>query len=126
MTSRLMVGLLGWLWWWILPVRKKLAVSNFSRNFPEADPRRLRRTVGGVAWGYLELLFGRDARIEGHELVRPGSICLAGHSGSWDLILVAVARRIPTTIFVKTPSNAFAAWVIGRIRKRAVLRDTGS
>ena len=121
MLSRFMIGLFGWIWWTILPVRKQLAVRNFKSSFPEEDERTLRTTVGVVAWGYLELLFGGDAHVEGVEQVQPGSICLGGHAGSWDLILVAVAKRIPTTIFVKTPLHPLAAWAICHMRSRADL-----
>ena len=121
MISRMMVSILGWLWWLIIPVRKRLARDNLRSAFPAVHPSTLRQTVGGVAWGYIELLFGRDARVEGVEHIVPGSICLGGHAGSWDLILVAVARRIPTTIFVKTPSNPLAAWLIDRMRARVDL-----
>ena len=111
-----MIGLLGWIWWLILPVRKRMARENLLAAFPEADARQLRRTVGGVAWGYFELIFGRGARVEGTEQIPSGCICIGGHSGSWDLVLPAIARVVPTTIFVKTPSNPVAAWLIDRLR----------
>jgi KDO2-lipid IV(A) lauroyltransferase len=121
MISRFMIVVLGWTWWLILPVRKRMARANLLAAFPDADAGQLRRTVGGVAWGYIELLFGRGAQVDGAEQVPPGSICIGGHSGSWDLILLAVARVVPTTIFVKTPSNPVAAWVIGKLRARVDL-----
>ena len=117
-----MIRLLGWLWWWVLPVRRRLAVENFRRAFPDRDPRELRRGVGELAWSYVELLLGRRARVEGLDLVPPtGAICLGGHGGAFDLALISVARHVPVTIFVRTPSNPLAAWLIERLRRRAGL-----
>ena len=116
-----MITLLGWLWWLVLPVRRSLATAQLRRCFPTLDPGVLRRTVGTVAYGYLLLLLGRYSTLRGTEHLRGGTLALAGHFACWDLALVSGARHVPATIFVKTPSNPVAAWLVGRLRARADL-----
>lgn len=111
-----MIRFLGLLWWYLLPVRRAHAVTAFSEAFPDLDPKRLQWTVGSVAWSYVELLLGRRMVIEGMEATRGGGICLAGHGGAWDLALVSGGETTPVTIFVKPPTNRFAAWVVARLR----------
>lgn len=124
-----MIGFIGWLWWWVLPIRKRMAVENYGLAFPERDPRELRRTVGELVMGYIDLLLGRPVTLEHMDLVQQGGICLAGHGGAWDLALCAAARKVPATIFVKVPSNKLAAWWITRMRERSnieLLEPSGS
>ncbi len=120
-----MTRLLGWIWWWLLPIRKQVAIENFRGAFPERRIDELRKTVGELAWSYVEILMGRRATVHGAELVQGGGICLAGHLGAWDLCLLSAAQAAPLTIFVKTPSNPVAAWWIERLRRRAGLELLG-
>ena len=105
-----MIWLLGWVWWLFVPVRKRLAVANYRKAFPDRDPGELRRTVGGVVWGYFELIFGARATIEGLDKIEGPALLLASHTGSWDVCLVSFGACKPTTIFVKTPANPLVAW----------------
>lgn len=111
--------LLGWIWWVVLPLRKRLAVDNFRAAFPDEDPTTLRRTVGELAWSYGELLLGRRARVEGVEHLANGTIALAGHFPGWDMALVSLAEAAPVTIFVREPHDALPRWVIRRLREEA-------
>jgi Kdo2-lipid IVA lauroyltransferase/acyltransferase len=115
-VNDVLVWAFGWLWWTLLPVRKRVAVDNYRAAFPARDPGELRRTVGELVVGYLDLLRGVRARVEGLEHVQGGAICLAGHGSAWDVALVSAARHVPTTITVKEPSNALARRLIRRIR----------
>ncbi len=112
-----MTGLLGWLWWTLLPVRKRLAVANYRACFPERSPAELRRTVGELVLGYLELARGRRAELRDWEMLRGGGLVLAGHGGAWDLCLVSVAAAVPITVFVRTPTNRLAARLLERARQ---------
>lgn len=112
-----MIALLGWLWWTLLPVRRALATRSYRACFPERDPGELRRCVGEIAAGYLDLLRGRRARLVGAEALAGGGLLLAGHLGAWDLCLISLSERVPVTIFVRTPTNRLAAWVIARLRR---------
>ncbi len=127
--SEMMIRLLGALWWWVLPVRRRLAVENYGRAFPDRPPGELRRTLGEVAWSYFELMAGRRGTVIDWEMLRGGGIILGGHTGSWDTALIDLARRVPVTIFVKTPSSPLAAAIIDRIRRQGdleLLPPTGS
>jgi KDO2-lipid IV(A) lauroyltransferase len=116
-----MIWFLGWMWWLVIPIRKGLAIDNYHAAFPDRPPSDLRRSVGEIAWGYVELAMGRRATVHGAQHVTQGGLCLAGHGGAWDLALISVAHHIPVTIFVKTPANPLAAWWIRRMRERAGL-----
>ena len=37
-----MITVLGWLWWWVLPVRKQVAIAN-PPSLPRPDPTELRQ-----------------------------------------------------------------------------------
>jgi len=114
-----MITLIGWLWWTIIPIRKRVAIDNYRSAFPERDSGDLRQCVGEMVWGYVELAFGRRAVVHGAEQAAQGGLCLAGHGGAWDLGLVSAALQIPTTIFVKTPANPLVAWWIRRVREKS-------
>lgn len=116
-----MIRFWGWLWWTALPVRKRLAVSNYLAAFPDRDPAELRDTVGEMVVSYLDLIRGRRAKLFDIELLKHGGIALAGHGVSWDLGLISAAEVVPVTIFVKTPANPLAAAIIQRLRARADL-----
>lgn len=116
-----MISLLGWLWWWVLPVRKRVAIANFQAAFPDRDPAELRRTVGEMVWSYVELALGKRATVHGAELASEGGLCLAGHLGAWDLCLISAAAEVPISVFVRPPTNPLIAWWIGRARTRAGL-----
>ncbi|MGJ8668186.1 MAG: lysophospholipid acyltransferase family protein [Oceanococcus sp.] len=121
----------AWLWWTVLPIRKKLAVQGYHRAFPEqAAGPHLRQMFAGVILGYFELF--REMRVPGSVQVEyinsdaiqkdvergQGTFLLGGHFGSWDLISSMTCRdmKFPVSVTVKTPKNAKAAALIERIR----------
>lgn len=115
----LLVRFFGWLWWSVLPVRKRLAIDAYARCFPERDPGELRRTFGEMVEGYVALWRGERCEFEGlDELAEGPGLVLCGHFGAWDLTLVAAGKVRPMTAFVKTPSNRLIAWWIERRRQR--------
>ena len=116
-----MISLLGWLWWTALPVRKRLAVANYRAAFPERDPAELRRTVGELVEGYVDLLRGVRARTVDVRQMAGGGIALAGHLGAWDLALISVAHEVPVTIFVREPTNPLARRIIAGLRRQGDL-----
>lgn len=117
----MLAWLIGWLWWLVVPVRKRLAVEQYRRCFPDRDPGELRRTVGEIAAGYVDLALGSRARVEGAELLARGGLVVCGHGASWDMTLVSTGERAPVTIFVKPPSNRWlAAWIERRRRAGGV------
>lgn len=116
--------LLGWLWWTVLPVRKRAALSQLRASGLDCPPGpTLRRAVGSAALGYLELLLGRRARWHNTETVAAaisgrGGICLAGHGGAWDLAMVSCAHHLPLTVYVREPSSAVARRALLWLRER--------
>lgn len=121
---------IAWLWWTVLPVRKAIAVDNFSQVFPDLPVgSNLRRSTAELVMGYIELF---------HELRRPciqltvenaeeiherlamkkPMIMLTGHCGSWDLVGAMVSRQesLPVSAVVKDPSWKPAADFIAELR----------
>lgn len=112
-------ALLGWVWWWLLPIRKKKAVANFQRCFPDLPPGpNLRRCVGELAVQYAELLLGRRCALEGLEHAHGGGLCLAGHFGAWEIAVVSLASVVPVTAFIREPSSPLAARLVAWLRGR--------
>lgn len=117
---------LSWVWWTVLPVRKKLAVQNLSLAFPDAPAGpTLRRMMDNLVLGYLEFARGLhtdDLALEvvGLEQVRAqlatgkGAVLLAGHTGSWDFCVNQLARQegLRITALIREPSDErVAAWL---------------
>jgi len=134
--SSLLCWCLAWLWWLVVPVRRKVAEDNIAQALPHIPPgaraRLLRRSVHDIALGYPELLhFLRDPvgrcsmlHVEGMEHVHPhvnrgqGVIVVGGHGGCWDLMLPMMARDhgIHLACIVKPPSDPWAAHMMERAR----------
>lgn len=135
---------LAWTWWWVLPFRRRVAVDNLRAALPEAPPRAtLTRMMHDIVLGYVEIARYRresdqlrhGARPEGgwpEEPSRtvqiavdlggipPGCILVGGHSGSFDLYLLAIADRLPIAVFFKTPASA---WARDRLREVRTAHD---
>jgi len=117
-VSNLLAWVLGWLWWTVIPARKKEAIANYTHCFPERDPSELRQGIGELAVQYFDMLIGRRATIENWEIGRKGGLCIAGHFGAWDIALTSLSTHVPVSIFVKTPSNPIAARLVMGMRGR--------
>ena len=117
----MLAWLLGWVWWLLVPVRRRLATENFRRCFPEEPVGpSLRRGVGEMAAQYVHLFLGRRcASIENLELAEGGALCLAGHFGGWEVGLVSMASLAPMTVFIKEPSGALSRAAVARLRSQA-------
>ena len=121
----------SWLWWTVVPVRRKLGVANFRAALPGLDPGPpLRQMLRGIILGYFELF---------REIHRPGTVTLAAdrvqeiversrkgratlvlatHLGSYDLIGGLLVRRtgVPSTVIVKVPRSPALAGLLERVR----------
>lgn len=113
---------IAWLWWWVIPVRRAVAVENLVAALPDAPVRpTLTRMMHDLVLGYVELLqyerggVSVDVRAEA---VPPGALLLAGHGGSWDLALLACADHLPIAIFLKTPANPWVRRQLAGLRAR--------
>jgi len=128
-----MAGALAWIWWLVIPVRRRVAAENLAAAFPELPPGpTLRRTFRELALGYVELLHldrGRlpGVRFEGHEALLArgangqGALLLAGHGGAWELALTGAARVLgmPLSIMVRAPAHPGSAALIEGLRARS-------
>lgn len=114
----------AWLWWVLLPIRRKLAEQNVRRAFPDWGRRDVRRTLlammHNIVLSYVELFVfertGQKLVVEGADRIPPGSLVVAGHAGAWDLGLLALADGIPLASFVRTPRNPWVQKTMARIR----------
>lgn len=126
-----MAWALAWLWWWVLPVRRAVAVKNLGACFPGLPPGpTLRRMMAELILGYVELLHHVRAPLpgltfEGFEPLAAraragqGSLVLASHGGAWDLCGLATAQAtgIPTTVIAKPPASPAVAALIRQVRE---------
>ena len=125
-----MAWMVAWMWWWGLPIRKRVAVQNLVASLPEAHPRRvLTRMMHDLVLGYIELTRFEDLEVEvsGAEGVT-GAIVVGGHGGAWDVALLGWARSFPVTIFLRTPRNRWVqAWLARHREDNGVHRlETGA
>lgn len=123
--------ILSWLWWTVVPVRRRLGAANFRAALPGLEPGPpLRQMFRGLILGYFELF---------RELHRPGTVSLAvggleeivarsrsgaatlvlaTHLGSWDLIggLLVSRTGVPSTVVVKVPRSKGLADLLEHVR----------
>ena len=121
----------SWLWWTVVPVRRKLGVANFRAALPGLDPGPpLRQMLRGIILGYFELFrelhrpgtvtMAADGVEEIVERSRKGraTLVLATHLGSYDLIggLLVSRTGVPSTVIVKVPRSPALAGLLERVR----------
>ena len=114
---------LGWIWWYAVPIRKALAVRNYQNCFPERPVTELQTSVGDSAVQYLYLAFGWRASVHLPDGIAKGGVALAGHGSAWDIALLSLAEHLPVTIFLRRPTNWLAAMFIGHHRNRVNIEE---
>jgi KDO2-lipid IV(A) lauroyltransferase len=122
---------IAWLWWWVLPIRRRVAAENLRRALPDVPVRpTLTRMMHDLVLGYVEILDLSRVRVDvaGAEAVPPGALLLGGHGGSWDLALLRWADAIPLAIFLRTPADPWARARIAALRAAHDVRalETGA
>lgn len=122
--------LVAWAWWWVLPVRRRVAVANLALALPGVAPRPvLVRMMHDLVLGLCELLHWDEleVRFEGFEEVQ-ASVLLGGHGGAWEVALCGLAERTPIAIFLRTPTDPWTRRFLSRLRAehRVEALETGS
>ena len=124
-------GLLAWVWWLVLPIRRSTARENLRQAFPgmNAGPT-LRESVRSMLLGYVE--FSAESRrsvlelnFQGFESLvdraerGQGSLVLTGHGGAWELLGLASARelRLPISLIARVPTDASTRATIRSLRE---------
>ena len=109
---------IAYVWWWIVPIRRRVAVENLRAALPGVPPRStLIHMIHDLVLGYVELLdYSRvTVVVEGGEGVR-GGVMVGGHGGSWDVALLGLAQSFPLTIFLRTPTDRWVQSLLAGIR----------
>ncbi len=122
---------LAWVWWTVLPLRRRVAVDNLRAALPQLAPGPvLRRMMHDLVLGYVEFVRFDELglTVEGAELCAGGAVVVAGHGGAWDVALLAYADAFPLAIFLRTPKNAAVqAWLAEKRDAHGVVRlETGA
>jgi len=110
----------AWIWWTILPIRRKETVERLRMALPSvpAGPT-LRRMMHDIILGYFEILQYERLKVEvtGEEGPRqaPGPM-LAGHLGSWDIGVLGTADHLPTALFLRTIRDPWAREQMSALR----------
>ena len=120
----------SWLWWLLIPIRRRQAVENLRRAFPELPPgRTLRRSVAELVLGYIEVLhWARGRRLvtfDGwHALAErcaagKGTLFVGGHGGAFELALLSGSQqaRVQASVFARVVQNAPVAGLVERWRQ---------
>ncbi len=108
----------AWIWWFLLPIRKRVAVANVRASFPELKPRQiLVRMMHNLVLSYFEFVQFENVAVtvEGAEGLT-GVVVVAGHGGAWDATILGTAEVTPMTIFFRTPSNRWVQALLARLR----------
>jgi KDO2-lipid IV(A) lauroyltransferase len=121
---------LGAIWWHVVRFRRRVALENLARAFPEMTEAE-RRALGQATFAHLALTifeFMRipryaasrfaNVRVEGlehYETARKrgkGVLCVTAHLGSFELCIAAIAARVrPVSAVVKPFSDGFDAFI---------------
>ena len=128
---------LSWLWWWVVPVRRAVALANLRRvasRTPALAARDegelLRESFARMALGFLA--FARWIGRDGHPACGvtvvvapppPGSVVVAGHLGAWELALAGLAREREVAVYVRPPRDAWVRQWLARARAPARALD---
>jgi len=122
---------LSWLWWYVIPIRKKLAVSQFNDVFKKLPAKPyLRRMMTHLCMGYCELFYQLrkdvvriDFEHEPSLLARTEqglpSLILMGHLSAWDLVgpLGIFRLKVSCSVIVKQPSQPVIRALMEKIRR---------
>ncbi len=117
-VANLLAWGIAYTWWWILPIRRRVAVENLVAALPGVSVRStLIHMMHDLVLGYVELLDYSRLRVvvEGAAGVR-GGVMVGGHGGSWDVALLGLGQAFPLSIFLRTPTDRWVQALLAELR----------
>ena len=137
--SRRLSILIAFMFYYIVPIRKKVTLKNLRKAFPEYSESQIKNIAFGSYKSFsitlVEMLFipfmtreqiENAIYCENAELVKKyyernnGLIVLSGHFGNWEYIALSVSAKIniPFHVVVKSQRNPFVNAYLNRGRTR--------
>ncbi len=137
--ARRTARLLALLFYYIIPIRRGVAIQQLRFAFPELDERSIRRIAFesylNLTTVIVELLWFPNMndetlmnalRIQNPDVLTTalkkgkGLLLISGHVGNWELLAFGVARlmRTPTTIIIHPQENRDVAELVNELRCR--------
>ena len=127
-TARRFAFIIGSLFYYLIPIRKKVVLDNLRHAFPGFDEQKIHRIAFGAYKNFcialIEILYlpklthneiERSVICENPELLiskfneKKGVILLSAHFGNWEYIALSVSAQthIPFTVIVKPQRNPY-------------------
>ncbi len=137
--SRKFSFLLAFVFFYILPIRKKTTIENITKAFPEFDKKNIKKIAFGsyksfskalIEILYLPWMSTNDIinciQLKGLNLVKEkfeekkGLILLSAHFGNWEYMALSVALQmgIPLSVVVKSQRNEYVTTWLNNVRKK--------
>ncbi len=138
-TSRKLSSLLTFIFYFLIPIRKKTVLENLTNAFPEYDEKKIRsiayNTYKSFLTAFIEILYlSKISRQELEAAVNcpnkdlietkfkeeKGVILLSAHFGNWEYVAASVALQLnlPFSVVVKPQRNPYVSDWMNNVRTR--------
>ena len=138
-ASRKLSGLLTFIFYYLIPIRKETVLENLTNAFPEYDEKKIRNIAYNAYKSFLtafiEILYlpkisrqGLEAAVNcpNKELIETkfkeekGVILLSAHFGNWEYVAASVALQLnlPFSVVVKPQRNPYVSDWMNNVRTR--------
>jgi len=138
-TARKLASLLTFIFYYIIPIRKKTVIENLTNAFPEYDVKKIRsiayNTYKSFLTAFIEILYLKkisrqelEAAVNcpNKDLIETkfnedkGVILLSAHFGNWEYVAASVALQLnlPFSVVVKPQRNPYVSDWMNNVRTR--------
>ncbi len=138
-TSRKLSGLLTFIFYYLVPIRKETVIENITNAFPEYGEKKIRsiayNTYKSFLTAFIEILYlpkisrqelkaavncSNKDLIETKFKEEKGVILLSAHFGNWEYVAASVALQlnIPFSVVVKPQRNPYVSDWMNNVRTR--------
>ncbi len=135
--SRKFAGILAFIFYYFIPIRKKTVIQNLKKAFPEYDRKKIKNiafsTYKSFLTAFIEILYlpkmsGEKLKsavncpnkhlIEEKFKEGKGVILLSAHFGNWEYVAASVALQLnlPFSVVVKPQRNPFVSDWMNKVR----------